>query len=329
MRPTLADLLATARVVTLPLNTKFRGVNERELLLFQGPNGWAEWSPFVEYEPQEAAVWLAAAIDWAYQPQPQAIRSSIPVNATLPAVSPFEVDAVLSRFGKFNTVKVKVGEPGQTIVDDVARIITVKAAYPKALVRLDANAVFNPEQAITLVRALVGAEVNLEYFEQPCGSLAELVELRQLLTAEGIKLPIAADESVRKASDPMAVVAASAADLLVLKAAPLGGVAKSLELAKAAGLPVVVSSALESSIGLAMGLQLAACLPELPYACGLGTAALLAADLVEQPLLAIDGQLQLTRPEPNPKLLDQYRATEEIEQWWLERLADSYELLED
>ena len=329
MRPPLSDLLSTAQVVTLPMNTTFRGVSERELLLFEGPNGWAVWSPFVEYEPEEAAVWLAAAIDWAFDPQPQPVRSRIEINATLPAVSPFEVDGVLSRFGKFDTVKIKVGEPGQTIVDDLARIITVKAAYPHAKVRLDANGAFSPEQALALIAAVLNAEVNFEYFEQPCRTIGELAELRVLLKRESFTVLIAADESVRKASDPLAVAQAGAADLLVLKAAPLGGVTATLNLAQASGLPVVVSSALESSIGLAMGLHLAACIPNLEYACGLGTASFLAADVVDEPMIATDGYIELARPVANQKLIDANRADEDHTEWWLERLEDSYRCLEN
>lgn len=328
MRPSLSDLLATAQVVTLPLATPFRGVTERELLVFEGEHGWAEWSPFVEYEPAEAATWLAAAIDWAFEAPPEPVRSRIEINATLPAVSPHEVDQVLAKFGRFDTVKIKVAEPGQTIVDDLARAITVKAAYPKAKIRLDANGALSPDQALALVASLVNAEVNLEYFEQPCRSVEELAELRELLKSTNYKVAVAADESVRKASDPLAVAQAGAADLLVLKAAPLGGVTSALRIAQAAGLPVVISSALESSIGLAMGLHLAACIPNLEYACGLGTAALLAADLVDEPLLPTDGSLELQRPVPNQKLIDQNLADEDVTEWWRERLADAYAVLE-
>lgn len=322
MTPTLSDLLSTARVVKLPLRTKFRGLTEREILLFEGSQGWAEWSPFVEYETEEASVWLKAAIDWAFNPQPEPLRNFIAVNATLPAVDASEVEEVLARFGRFSTVKIKVGEPGQTIVDDMARILRVKVLYPDAKIRLDANGIFSIEQALALIAALEHAHIKLEYFEQPVSTIAELAELRLQLKKNGTELLIAADESVRKTSDPMAVVHAAAADLLVLKAAPLGGVSQTLAISQQANLPSVVSSALESSVGLSMGLHLAACLPDFEMANGLATAQLLAADVCSQPLLAENGSIELRRVAPESDYLDRFQADEEHTEWWLERLSD-------
>ncbi|MFM6980538.1 MAG: o-succinylbenzoate synthase [Micrococcales bacterium] len=321
MNPTLADLKATARVIELPLATKFRGLTRREMLVFEGPQGWAEWSPFVEYEPVEASVWLASAIDFAYSVQPNALRKTIQVNATLPAVAPGEVESVLARFGEFSTVKVKVGEPGQNILDDLARLIRVRIAYPEAKIRIDANGVFTVEQALALIESLDKAHIELEYFEQPCASIGELAELKVKLVGH---VKIAADESVRKASDPIAVAQANAADLLVLKASPLGGVRRALAIAEQAQLPVVVSSALESSLGISQGLHLAAALPNLEYACGLATLSLFAADLVEASLKPEGGQIEVQRVAPSPKLLDTYQADEAVTEWWLERLEDSY-----
>lgn len=324
MNPTLADLRATAQVVTLPLATSFRGLNERELLIFEGPQGWAEWSPFVEYEPVEASVWLSSAIDFAFREQPNPIRTRIPINATLPAVGPSDVESVLARFGDFETVKVKVGEAGQNILDDIARLIRVRIAYPGAKIRIDANGVFTVDQALALIDALDNAHIELEYFEQPCKTIGELAELRVRLAG---RVKIAADESVRKASDPLAVAQAGAADLLVLKAAPLGGVARALAIASEAGLPAVVSSALDSSLGISQGLHLAAALPELDYACGLGTVSLFEADLTEDSLKPERGYLDLKRISPSQKLLDKHRAEPEVAEWWLDRLEDSYKEL--
>jgi len=321
VNPTLADLKATAQVLTLPLATRFRGLQQREILVFEGPQGWAEWSPFVEYEPIEASVWLSSAIDFAYREQPALVRNRIPINATLPAVVPSEVETVLDRFGRFETVKVKVGEPGQTILDDLARLIRVHIAYPEAKIRIDANGAFSVEQALALIDALSNAHIELEYFEQPCASIGELAQLRVRLAGQ---VKIAADESVRKASDPIAVANAGAADLLVLKVSPLGGVSRAMAIASEAQLPVVVSSALDSSLGISQGLHLAGALPELDYACGLGTLSLFNADLTKESLRTKTGFLEVTRTTPDQNLLDRYRAEPEVSEWWLERLEDSY-----
>ena len=323
--PSLADLVSAARVVALPLRTRFRGLEEREVLLFEGPNGWAEWSPFVEYPDEEAAVWLAAAIDFAYADLPPLHRDRIAVNATLPAVEADLVERVLANFGDFSTVKIKVAETGQTLADDVSRIQRVRELYPTAKIRLDANGGFEIETAVELVSKLAGLGIELEYFEQPVSSIAEMAELRLQLTRMGVL--IAADESVRKVSDPLAVAQANAADILVLKAAPLGGIARALEIAREAELPVVVSSALDSSVGLSMGAHLAAALPELKFDCGLATSALLAGDVTREPLRAENGYIDVRRVEVDQAKLEVFKAQDHREDWWLERLERVYRLL--
>ena len=323
--PELAQLVSAARVVSLPLRTKFRGLNDREMVLFEGPNGWAEWSPFVEYEAEEAAVWLAAALEFAYGNLPTLNRKSIPVNATLPAVAPDQVAKVLGRFGSFKTVKIKVAEKGQTMTDDLARIAQVMELYPQAKIRLDANGGYEVEEALELAKELVKRSVPLEYLEQPVQSIAEMAELRLKLDELGVK--IAADESVRKVSDPLAVAHANAADVLILKAAPLGGIAPAIQIAREAGLPVVISSALESSVGLSMGAHLAAALPDLEFDCGLATAALLAGDVTRNPLMSVDGQIEVRRVEVDEDLLNTFKTEEHREDWWLERLEACYKLL--
>ena len=323
--PELAHLVSAARVVSLPLRTKFRGLNDREMVLFEGPNGWAEWSPFVEYEAEEAAAWLAAAIEFAYGNLPTLNRKSIPVNATLPAVAPDQVAKVLGRFGSFKTVKIKVAEKGQTTTDDLARIAQVMELYPHAKIRLDANGGYQVNEALELSKELVKRSVPLEYLEQPVQSIAEMAELRLKLDELGVK--IAADESVRKVSDPLAVAHANAADVLILKAAPLGGIAPAIQIAREAGLPVVISSALESSVGLSMGAHLAAALPDLEFDCGLATAALLAGDVTRNPLMPVDGQIEVRRVEVDEELLNTFKTEEHREDWWLERLEACYKLL--
>lgn len=323
--PPLAELVSAARIVALPLRTKFRGLLEREVLLFEGPNGWAEWSPFIEYPDEEAAVWLAAAIDFAYGPMPELHRGSIPVNATLPAVTPDLVQKVLSRFGEFSTVKIKVAEQGQAPGEDIARIQQVRELYPESKIRLDANGGFDIQGALELVENLQGRGIQLEYFEQPVGSIAEMAELRSQLSHLGVR--IAADESVRKVSDPLAVAQANAADILVLKAAPLGGIGRALAIAVEAELPVVISSALDSSVGLSMGAYLAAALPSLEFDCGLATSALLAGDVTREPLRADNGFIDVRRVEVDNSRLEIFKAQDHREDWWLERLERVYKLL--
>lgn len=323
--PPLADVLATARVVALPLATRFRGIRTREAVVFEGPEGWTEFSPFIEYDDAEAATWLAAAVDFGWHPTPPPLRASIPVNATVPAVTADEVDAVLARFDGCRTAKVKVAEAGQVLADDVARVRAVRAAMgPEGRIRVDANGGWNVDEAERAVHAL--AEFDLEYIEQPCAEVDELAQLRQRIGY--LDIPVAADESVRKAADPLRVARAGAADLLVIKAQPLGGVRAALALVAEAGLPAVVSSALDTSIGLSMGLAVAAALPDLEYDCGLGTASLFTADVVAEPLRPRAGALAVSRPAPTTAGLDRVAAPAERRDLWLQRLTRCYRLLE-
>jgi O-succinylbenzoate synthase len=320
-------MLETAHVVSLPLRQKFRGVTHREMLLFEGDNGFAEWSPFLEYGAEEAAVWLSAAIEWASGRLPNIQREYVEVNATLPAVAAQNVAASLERYGAFETVKIKVAEPGQSLNDDLERIWQVRRLHPKAKIRLDANGGWSVAEAVALAGAMVENGVPIEYLEQPCASIGELAELRVIFKRNGFQIKVAADESVRKVDDPQAVVLAGAADVLVLKAAPLGGVNRAMQIAAESGLACAVSSALESSVGLAMGLHLAASLPDFGLAAGLGTAALLAADLTEEPLLPVNGELVVRRVNPSPRLLAEHAASPERRDWWLQRLAAAHALL--
>lgn len=322
--PDVAEVLAATRVVSLPMTTPFRGVTRREAALVQGPEGWAEFSPFLEYDAEEASMWLAAALDFAWQPQPEPRRERIPVNATVPAVDPAQVPDVLARFDGCRTAKVKVAERGQSLADDVARVRAVRSALgPEGRIRIDANAGWNVDEAEHAAHAM--SEFDLEYIEQPCATIDELVEIRRRLVDWDI--PIAADESVRKATDPLAVVRAGAADILVVKAQPLGGVRRALDIVDQAGLPAVVSSALDTSVGLAQGAHLAASLPALDFDCGLGTAALLAGDVTTEPLVPVGGEISVTRPAPDPDLLRQHAAAPERQEWWRRRVRDCHALL--
>jgi O-succinylbenzoate synthase len=322
--PSGRELREVAHVVALPLMTRFRGIDVREVVLLRGPSGWAEFAPFTEYEDVEAAAWLAAAIDYGWGPEPTLVRDVIPVNATLPAVSPDEIDTVLDRFGATRTVKVKVAERGQTLADDVARVRAVRERLgPAGRIRVDANGGWNVDEAEHAAHAL--APFDLEYLEQPCASVAELAELRERL--RDWQLPIAADESVRKAADPLAVVAAGAADLLVVKAAPLGGITAALGIVAASGLPAVVSSALDTSVGLAMGARLAAALPDLDYDCGLGTSVLFTTDVVTPALAPRGGVLPVGRVAPDAALLDRLAVPADRKEWWLARISRCHALL--
>lgn len=316
MIPPLAELLDTARVVALTMHTRFRGVDTREALLFEGPEGWAEFSPFVEYDDAEAATWLAAAIDYAWRAQPAPVRDRIGVNATVPAVEPGRVPEVLGRFPGCRTAKVKVAEPGQLLADDVARVRAVREAMgPEGRVRIDANGLWNVDEAEHAVHAL--AEYDLEYIEQPCATVPELAELRTRVKYMGI--PVAADESIRKSDDPLAVARAGAADIVVIKAQPLGGVTHALQIVTAAGLPAVVSSALDTAVGLSQGAALAAALPSLGFDCGLGTGSLFLDDVAD--LRPVDGAIPVGRVTPDADALTRLAAADERREWWLARLA--------
>ncbi|MCU1415236.1 MAG: O-succinylbenzoate synthase [Microbacteriaceae bacterium] len=323
--PTLSDILATLRVVSLPMRQRFRGIETREAALFEGPEGWTEFSPFLEYDDEESSAWLAAAIDFGWTQTPAIFRSRIRVNATLPAVGPTEVAAILDRFPGCRTVKVKVAEKGQSITDDVARVQAVRDYLgPEGRIRVDANLGWNVDEAEHAIHAL--APLDLEYVEQPCETVEELADIRKRVKYMGV--PIAADESVRKASDPLEVARAKAADLLVVKAQPLGGIRRSLRLVGEAGLPVVVSSALETSVGIAMGAYLAAAIENLSYDCGLGTVSLLAADITGEPLVASDGAIDVRRVVPDAGLLEKHSADADRTNWWRARVERSYALLE-
>jgi o-succinylbenzoate synthase len=318
-QPTLAEVLATVRVVSIPMRVRFRGVMVREAALLQGPSGWGEFSPFLEYEPPEASRWLAAAVEAAFSDWPAPVRTSVPVNATVPAVAAQDVPAVLARFDGATTAKVKVAERGQRLEDDVCRVAAVRDAMGSAgRVRVDANGAWSVAEATEALGRL--AAYDLEYAEQPCRTVEELKALRVALARAGVDVPVAADESIRKAQDPVRVAREGAADLVVVKVAPLGGVRAALEIVAECGLPAVVSSALDTSVGMAAGVALAAALPELPHACGLGTVALLAGDVSTDPLLPRGGVLQPGRPAVDEALLERWSAGPDRLEWWRERI---------
>ncbi len=305
------------QVFSIPMTTRFRAISTREGVLLHGPAGWGEVSPFLEYDARVAAPWLRAAHEAAYDGWPEPVRERVPVNVTVPAVGPAQAARVVAH-GGCRTAKVKVAEPGQTLAEAQARLEAVRDALgPDGRVRVDANGLWDVDDAVAAIRLLDEAAGGLEYVEQPCATAEELAVVRRR-----VDVPVAADESIRRAADPYRVRDLAAADVAVLKVQPLGGVRACLRIAEDIGLPVVVSSALETSVGIAAGVALAAALPALPYACGLATVQLLTDDVAVRPLLPEGGELPVGRPEVDPVALDRLRATPAREEHWRRRLAE-------
>lgn len=293
-------------------------------MVWRGAAGWGEWSPFLDYAGSELVPWLRAADEAAERGWPAPLRTEIAVNSTIPAVGPEEAYATAHAAG-CGTAKVKVAERGQALADDAARLEAVRDALGTAgKLRIDANGGWSVDEALRAIKQL--SLFDLEYVEQPCATVDELAELRLLLARSGLNIPVAADESIRRAEDPYQVAAQEAADIAVLKVQPLGGVRACVQIAERIGLPVVVSSAVETSIGIRAGLALAAALPELPYACGLNTVAFLTADLVTDPLLAVNGVIRLRDPVIEYSVMESHQANNEIRQFWQARLVQTREL---
>ncbi|MGH3360234.1 MAG: o-succinylbenzoate synthase [Nocardioidaceae bacterium] len=301
---------------SIPMRTRFRGITVREGMLLRGDAGWGEFSPFWDYDAQESRPWLDAANESASAGWPGPVRQRIPVNCTVPAVGPERAAAVVRASAGCRTAKVKVAEPGQSLADDAARVEAVRDALgPTGRIRVDANGGWDVDDAVRALRLLDRAAGGLEYAEQPTATVEDLATVRRR-----VDVLVAADESIRRAHDPIRVKRLDAADVAVLKVQPLGGVRACLRIAEQIGLPVVVSSALETTIGIAAGVALAAALPELPYACGLATTQLLTADVVDAPLVPVDGELPVVLPQPSQDLSG-VLADEQTAARWADRLA--------
>ena len=311
----LNEILESLQVLSLPTRTNFRSVSKREIALFKGPNGWGEFSPFLEYKPEEAAYWLGAGIEAAFNDLPNVQREQIEVNATLPAVdSKIDVANILSWYPGTKVVKIKVGSD---LALDIERIKNVLLVDPNYKIRLDVNGGWSVEEAESAVSKIIeeiGIE-KIEYIEQP---VATLEELRQLQ----LPIPIVGDEVIRKAKDPFAIDLSGAVDILMLKVSPLGGIKRAMQIAAHHKLPVVVSSALESAVGIAHGIRLAAALPKLDFACGLATGRLLANDVADLPI--IKGQMSVCSVEPTG--LTNFQAAPDRVKWWENRIRDSFEV---
>jgi O-succinylbenzoate synthase len=311
------QLLPTMRVIALPMKTNFRGVTTREVALFQGEYGWGEFSPFLEYDDHESSQWLASAIEAATQPRPSRYRDRIAVNGTIPASNDKKViDDLITSYNGVKTYKVKVGD---NLSEDIVRLARIRSLGRKVNIRIDVNGLWTVDQALTNLYAFYENVGPFEYVEQPCATLDELRELKAKIR---IPLKIAVDEVVRKAKDPFALDLSGAADIVMLKVQPLGGITRSLAIADKHNLPVVVSSALESAVGISYGLDLAASIKELDLDCGLATGSLITANVGD--LSIVDGSITLGDLDIK---LDGLDVAPERYEWWKNRAMRCAEIL--
>ncbi len=320
MSLTLEEALASLRVLALPMRTTFRSLNIRETALFKGEYGWGEFAPFVEYSDQESLPWLESAIEAADKPLSPALRESIPINATVPASNDeAEIEQILSWYPGVDTVKIKVGTG---IQEDLVRIAVVRKHLPKAKIRIDVNGSWSVKEAALNVNAIYEVTGDLlEYVEQPVASLDELKQLREDMSVD---VKIAGDEVLRKAKDPFAISLDGAIDILMLKVSPLGGIKRAMDLASHHKLPVVISSALESAVGNSYGLALAARVPNLDYACGLGTSALFKQDVSDIPI--VNGAIKATGYPIDLDRVERYELKGERLEWWRNRISRVWNL---
>jgi len=303
------------QVVSIPVKANFRGINFREIALFEGPAGWSEFSPFIEYSNKESSTWLKAAIEGATKEPPKPIRDQVEINATLPNVKVSEVKELLAGFNGCNTIKIKIND----FETDQALLIECLKEIPKAKFRLDVNGGWALEEAIANVQSYEKAFGSLiEYIEQPCTDFADLNSLRN---STGIK--IAVDESIRKYLAGDLTKIKEVADIAIIKWAPTGGFDAALEVIEKIGLPVVISSALDSSVGISHGLSLAEAVPNLYGACGLGTVCLLEGDVTSNPLMPINGIIKNRKVIPDR--IEEFKAESGRQKWWQDRANAVYE----
>jgi len=293
-------LLASLRVVALPMKTKFRGIQTREVALIQGEFGWGEFSPFLEYDDAESAPWLASAIEAATQPKPELYRTEVSVNGTIPALNDVQdLDRIINSFPGVKTFKVKVGSD---VSEDLQRLDLIRSIRPDAVIRIDVNGLWSVDEAEIFLNS-VG---EIEYVEQPCATIEELRELKKR-----VDVKIVGDEVLRKAKNPFNVNLSDAIDFLMLKVQPLGGIKRAHKLAEHHNLPVVVSSALESAVGINYGLILAASFEDMNFDCGLGTGSLMAKNVADLPI--VDGKITIADVVHNFDGLD---VSADRYEWW-------------
>ena len=320
MSLTLEEALASLRVLALPMRTTFRSLDVRETALIKGESGWGEFAPFVEYSDQESLPWLESAIEAADKALSPALRESIPINATVPASNDeAEIEQILSWYPGVDTVKIKVGTG---IKEDLARIQEVRKHLPKAKIRIDVNGSWSVKEALSNISAIYEVTGDLlEYVEQPVASLGELKQLKEGMSVD---VKIAGDEVLRKAKDPFAISLDGAIDILMLKVSPLGGIKRAMDLASHHKLPVVISSALESAVGISYGLALAARVPKLDYACGLGTSALFNQDISDIPI--ISGAIKVKSYPIDIAQIERHELKGERLEWWRNRISRVWNL---
>ena len=320
MSLTLEEALASLRVLALPMRTTFRSLDVRETALIKGESGWGEFAPFVEYSDQESLPWLESAIEAADKALSPALRESIPINATVPASNDeAEIEQILSWYPGVDTVKIKVGTG---IKEDLARIKAVRKYLPKAKIRIDVNGSWRVDDAFININAIYEVTGDLlEYVEQPVASLGELKQLKEGMSVD---VKIAGDEVLRKAKDPFAISLDGAIDILMLKVSPLGGIKRAMDLASHHKLPVVISSALESAVGISHGLALAARIPKLDYACGLGTSALFNQDISDIPI--ISGAIKVKSYPIDIAQIERHELKGERLEWWRNRISRVWNL---
>ena len=338
MKYKVDDILDRAHVVALPLAVRFRGIDTREALLIEGPAGWGEFAPFLEYGPEESAHWLAAGLEAAYEGFPEPVRDRVEVNGTIPAVPAEQVPEVMERYPGCRAFKIKVAEQGQTLAEDVARVTAVREAVQATgripVLRVDANGGWTVEQAVEAAKALM----PLDYMEQPCRTVEELAQVRSQLMRSGLFVRVAADESIRRADDPFRVADLRAADVAVVKPAPLGGVRRVLDLARQLNdrhIDITVASALDTAVGISMGLAAVAALPQraddddidvAPAAAGLATGSLFVEDVCP-PRELVDGYLRVDNPAPERARLEGLAASASRRDWWFQRVRECFQYM--
>ena len=303
------------QVVSIPVKNTFRGIKSREIALFEGPAGWSEFSPFLEYDNKQSATWMKAALEAATKPAPTPLRNEIMVNATLPNVKPGEVEKVLSNFDGCTIIKIKIND----FTIDRELLIESLKHVPNARFRLDINGGWTLDEAIVNLKNYEGEFAGLiDYVEQPC---IDIADLKVLKNETGIK--IAVDESIRKFLGSDLTKLKDVADIAVIKWAPSGGINAALDLIKQISLPVVVSSALDSSVGISHGLALACAIPNLYGACGLATVALLEGDVTSDSLLASKGVI--ANRKVTPDRISEFKVDNHRQKWWQDRADLIYE----
>jgi len=313
----LAEIFSDLTIVAIPTRTKFRGVTVREAAIFRGPAGWSEFAPFIEYNEMQSEPWLNAALEGAYKPWPELKRSKVGINATLPKVEVNRVAEILQRFPGAKTVKIKVDD----FENDSELVEAALDFNPDFKVRLDVNGGWDLETALlNLYNYNLRFGKVFEYIEQPCLEISDLTKLK----AE-IPMKIAIDESIRSALQSDFAGAQDFADIAIIKWAPSGGITQANKLIKKIGLPAVISSALDTGIGISHGLALAAIQDELVFDCGLATLTLLEGDVVLSALEISDGAISVNRTVPNEDLLSKYQAAPDRRIWWEKRIEKIWE----